>query len=90
MSVSSKLNDDEAKYPPKSLMHKSANYFLNEWDGIEVIASYGDVSWDNNLIERTNSYVSLSRRSSLFFGSHAGAKRGCIFYSLACPAATWA
>lgn len=76
--------DDEAKYPPKSLMHKSANYFLNEWDGIEAIASYGDVSWDNNLIERTNRYVSLSRRNSLFFGSHAGAKRGCIFYSLAC------
>ena len=22
--------------------------------------------------------------NSLFFGSHAGAKRGCIFYSLAC------
>lgn len=71
-------------YPPKSLMHKAANYFLNEWDGIEAIASYGDVAWDNNLIERTNRYIALSRHNSLFFGSDAGAERGCIFYSLAC------
>lgn len=78
------IRSDEVKYPPKSLMHKSANYFLNEWKGIEAIASYGDVAWDNNLIERTNRYISLSRHNSLFFGSHAGAQRGCIFYSLAC------
>ena len=78
------IRDNEKKYPPKCLMHKAANYFLNEWDGIEAIASYGDVSWDNNLIERTNRYISLSRHNSLFFGSHAGAQRGCIYYSLAC------
>ncbi|MGL5548056.1 MAG: IS66 family transposase, partial [Tannerellaceae bacterium] len=29
-------------------------------------------------------YISLSRRNSLFFGSHEGAKRGALFYSLAC------
>lgn len=28
--------------------------------------------------------MSLSRKNSLFFGSHAGAERGAIFYSLAC------
>ena len=28
--------------------------------------------------------LSLSRHNCLFFGSHAGAKSGCIFYSLAC------
>ena len=32
----------------------------------------------------TNRYVSLPRHNSLFFGSHAGAKRGWIFYSIAC------
>ena len=57
---------------------------LNEWDGIEAITTGGDYSWDNNLIERINRYISLSRKNSLFFGSHAGAERGCIFYSLAC------
>lgn len=79
-----RIRNDEGKYPPKSLMHKAANYFLNEWDGIETISHYGDVDWDNNRIEREHRYVSLSRHNSLFFGSHAGAKRGCIYYSLAC------
>lgn len=72
------------KYPPGSKIVKAANYFLNEWDGIEAISRYGDVSWDNNFLERLNRYVSLSRHNSLFFGSHAGAERGCFFYSLAC------
>ena len=63
---------------------EAVNYFLNEWDGIEAIATGGDYAWDNNLIERINRYISLSRKNSLFFGSHAGAERGAIFYSLAC------
>ena len=62
----------------------AANCMLNQWDGLEAIPTGGDYSWDNNLIERINRYVSLPRRNSLFFESHAGAKRGCIFYSLAC------
>jgi len=78
------IRDNTEKYPPKSVMHKAANYFLNEWDGIEAIANYGDVDWDNNRLERINRYISLSRHNSLFFGSHEGAKRGCVFYSLAC------
>ena len=72
------------RYPPKSQMYKAATYMLNQWDGIEAIPSGGDYSWDNNLIERINRYISISRRNSIFFGSHAGAKRGCVFYSLAC------
>lgn len=79
-----KIKSQHRKYPPKSQMHKAANYMLNEWDGIEAIPTGGDYSWDNNLIERINRYISLSRKNSLFFGSHAGAERGCVFYSLAC------
>ena len=79
-----RIKSMQDKYPPKSQMYKAANYMLNQWDGIEAIITGGDYSWDNNLIERINRYVSLSRRNSLFFGSHTGAMRGCIFYSLAC------
>ena len=79
-----KIKSQHRKYPPKSQMYKAANYMLNEWDGIEAILTGGDYSWDNNLIERINRYISLSRKNSLFFGSHAGAERGCVFYSLAC------
>lgn len=38
----------------------------------------------DNAIERTMRNISLSRRSSLFFGSHEGAKRSSLFLSLAC------
>ncbi len=79
-----KVKGQTDKYPPKSQMNSAANYFLNEWDGIEAITTAGDYAWDNNQIEGINRYVSLSRKNSLFFGSHAGAERGCIFYSLAC------
>ena len=79
-----KIKSQHRKYPPKTQVYKAANYMLNEWDGIEAIPTGGDYSWDNNLIERTNRYISLSRKNSLFFGSHAGAERGCVFYSLAC------
>lgn len=79
-----RIQKDEAKYPPKSSMSRAVNYMLNEWDGIEAIFTGGGYHLDNNLIERLNRYISLSRHNSLFFGSHAGAERGCIFYSLAC------
>lgn len=78
------IRNNTKKYPPKSQMYKAANYFLNEWDGIEAISMYGDVAWDNNRLERINRYISLSRHNSLFFGSHVGAQRGCVFYSLSC------
>ena len=38
-------------------MRGAVNYFLNEWDGIEAIATGGDYSWDNNLIERLLQFV---------------------------------
>lgn len=78
------VQKQEEKYPPKSPMRRAVNYMLNEWDGLEAITTGGDYFWDNNLIERLNRYISLSRKNSLFFGSHAGARRGCVFYSLAC------
>ena len=72
------------KYPPKSQMSFAVNYFLNEWDDTEAIATGGDYDWDNNLIEWINRHISLFRKNSMFFDSHAGAERGCVFYSLAC------
>jgi hypothetical protein len=72
------------EYPPKSLMYAAANYMLGEWKGLENIFTSGLYKLDTNTIERLNRYISLSRRNSLFFGSHRGAERGAIFYSLAC------
>lgn len=78
------MKDDTVNYPPKGKMYKAAQYFLNEFDGIEAIFRTGECDLDTNKIERLNRYVSLSRRNSLFLGSHDGAARGALFYALSC------
>ena len=69
---------------PKSDRYNAVHYMLNEWDAIGNIFTRGDYNLDNNLVERLNRYISLSRRNSLFFGSHKGAERAAMYYSLAC------
>lgn len=68
---------------PKSDLGQAVGYALNEFNAVCDIFKRGDTNLDNNAIERCNRYVSLSRRNSLFFGSHAGAKQACILYTIA-------
>ena len=89
LRVIRKKLDRMAAYPPermlpKSERHTAVHYMLNEWEAIENIFTRGDYHLDNNLVERLNRYISLSRRNSLFFGSHKGAERAAMYYSLAC------
>lgn len=69
---------------PKTEKYEAVHYMHNEWGSLMNIFTRGDYHLDNNLVERLNRYISLSRRNSLFFGSHAGARRAAMFYSLAC------
>ena len=69
---------------PKSEMAGTVDYMLLQWEAIKGIFTERYYYLDNNLVERYNRYISLSRRNSLFFGSHKGAERGALFYSLAC------
>ena len=57
----------------------------NSWT-VKDIFKRGDTELDNNLVERMNRYFSMSRRSSLFFGSHKGAERAAVLYTLALSA----
>lgn len=89
LAVIRKKLDKMAAYPPEEMLPKSekyaaVHYMLNEWQAIENIFTRGDYHLDNNLVERLNRYISLSRRNSLFFGSHKGAGRAAMYYSLAC------
>ena len=67
----------------KSGLYAAVIYMRNEWDAIENIFKHGATRLDNNTVERMNRYFSISRRNSLFFGSHKGAERGAILYTLA-------
>lgn len=68
---------------PKSTLAQAVGYALNEYDAICDIFKRGDTDLDNNYVERIQRYISLSRRNSLFFGSHKGARRGAILYTIA-------
>lgn len=69
---------------PKSNISKAVNYTLNEFQALSNYTLNPDYELDNNAIERINRYISLSRRNSLFCGSHQGVKRAALIYSLAC------
>ncbi len=68
---------------PKSDLAQAVGYALNEYNAVCDIFKRGDTNLDNNYIERINRYISLSRRNSLFFGSHEGARRASILYTIA-------
>lgn len=68
---------------PKSELQEAITYLRNEWNAVLDIFKYGDTFLDNNQVERLNRYISISRRNSLFFGSHKGAERGAILYTIA-------
>ena len=70
-------------FPHDQRLKEAVTYLDNEMDYIPNIFTEADYHLDNNVIERNNRAVSLSRHSSLFFGSHDGAKRGALFHSLA-------
>ncbi len=69
---------------PKSPLAMAVNYTLVEYDALCNYILRHDYALDNNAIERLLRYISLSRKNSLFCGSHAGAERTALIYSLAC------
>ena len=69
---------------PSTPLSTATNYLLNEFDAIKNYLLDVTYTLDNNPIERTNRYISLNRRNSLFFGSHKGAERSALLFSLAC------
>lgn len=75
---------DSADLPPDCGLRSAAVYAHNEMKYIRAIFKYGFTRLDNNMVELINRYISIYRRSSLFFGSHTGAVRHAIHFSLAC------
>lgn len=69
---------------PKSALARAVNYALKEYPALYNYILKPEYKLDNNDIERLNRYISLSRKNSLFCGSHQGAKRAALIYSLAC------
>ena len=63
-------------------MRKAINYALNRWDKLRLYTSEGFLAVDNNNVERIIRNVAVGRKNFLFSGSHEGAQRSAMLYSL--------
>ena len=68
--------------PPSSLLAKAIQYLLNHRVALMRFLDDGRLPIDNGLIERIHRGPAVTRRAYLFAGSHAGAERAAIAYSI--------
>lgn len=68
--------------PPASLLAKAIQYLLNHRVALTRFLDDGRLPIDNGLIERIHRGPAVTRRNYLFAGSHAGAERAAIAYSI--------
>jgi len=67
---------------PKSPFGMAIEYTTNLWTSLQNYLHDGSLHIDNNLIENTVRPIALGRKNYLFAGSHNGAARSAMFYSL--------
>lgn len=73
------------EYPgvlPKSAIGKAFYYLIGRYNKIYIYLQDGRLEIDNNLIENSIRPVALGRKNYLFAGSHSGAEKAAIVYSL--------
>lgn len=67
---------------PKSTIGQALHYSLERFDKLMIYASDGKLEIDNNLVENAIRPVAIGRKNYLFAGSHNGARRAAMLYSL--------
>jgi len=67
---------------PKSQIGKAMAYSAKRWDKLSGYLHDGLLEIDNNLVENAIRPLALGRKNYLFAGSHKGARRAGMVYSL--------
>jgi transposase len=80
--IKSWLDQAAIEVLPKSAIGKAILYMLNQWPKLQMYLTDGRLEIDNNLVENAIRPVALGRKNYLFAGSHEGAKRAALIYSL--------
>lgn len=76
------LRRQQKKTLPKSPIGKAIAYALNHWWALNNYLGNGILNIDNNTAERAIKTVVIGRKNWMFAGSHEGAKKAAILYSL--------
>jgi len=67
---------------PKSPIGQALAYSIVRWDKLSLYTTNGMLCIDNNPVENSIRPVAIGRKNYLFAGSHEGAKRSAMLYSL--------
>jgi transposase len=67
---------------PKSPIGQALAYSIQRWDKLSVYTTCAMLCIDNNPVENSIRPVAIGRKNYLFAGSHEGAKRSAMLYSL--------
>lgn len=67
---------------PKSPMGEAITYALNQWEALNVYATDGDLSIDNNISERALRRIAVGRNNWEFLGSDNGGTTAAVLFSL--------
>jgi transposase len=76
------LKENLQQVLPKSAIGKAIAYTLTLWPRLLRYAAHGEAEIDNNLIENSIRPVAIGRKNYMFAGSHHGAERAAMMYSL--------
>ncbi len=76
------IHAEAKKVLPKSQIGKAMAYSARRWDALSEYLYDGSLEIDNNLVENTIRPLALGRKNYLFAGSHKGARRAAMVYSL--------
>lgn len=68
--------------PPSSLLGAALRYLLNHQLALTRFLDDGRLPIDNGIVERLHRRPAVGRRNYMFAGSHAGAERAAIAYSV--------
>jgi hypothetical protein len=68
--------------PPSSLLGRAVGYLSNHRIALTRFLDDGILPIDNGIVERLHRRPAVGRRNFLFAGSHAGAERAAIAYSV--------
>ena len=82
LQLKSRLDKIKNQYLPKSPMAGAINYTLNQWDKLYRYVDDGRLEISNNFSERCVKSVVIGRKNWLFAGSHEGAKRSAMMFSI--------
>lgn len=76
------LKELRSKILPKAPIQCAITYTLNQEIELLRVLESGAYHLDNNSIERQMKYIAMGRKNYYFAGSHDGARRAAVLYSL--------